>query len=360
MNTLKILLVEDNVGDLQVCQDSAEAYELTKSIKIDLVACATLDEAFSKLDKSFDGAIIDLNLDKAGMEGNLVAKRMEQFQFRIPVAIFTGTPDAAIKGAYCIGVFTKGETKYSELFGKFEDIYNTGLTRIMGGRGEIESTLSEIFHNILMPQNNVWISYGAEDAAKTERALLRHTLNHLLQLLDEEGVHCFPEEVYICPPLSAELKTGCIIKNKKHDSFFVVLSPACDLVVRKNGAFKTDRILLVEIEPETFVVDSALKDIRKIEKRQDKLKNICGNNHTNYFHWLPRTSFADGGFVNFRKLTTLSKSECEESFSAPVVQISPPFVKDIVSRFSSFYARQGQPDIDSRYFVNQMSALAAE
>ena len=30
----------------------------------------------------------------------------------------------------------------------------------------------------------------------------------------------------------------------------------------------------------------------------------------------------------------------------PSIQISPPFVKDIVARFSSFYSRQGQPTVD--------------
>ena len=34
------------------------------------------------------------------------------------------------------------------------------------------------------------------------------------------------------------------------------------------------------------------------------------------------------------------------------IQISPSFVKDIVARFSSYYARQGQPNIDFTKFMN--------
>ena len=52
-------------------------------------------------------------------------------------------------------------------------------------------------------------------------------------------------------------------------------------------------------------------------------------------------------FLNFRSVSTVGVDELEQTFQLPPgVQISPPFVKDIVARFSSYYARQGQPDID--------------
>ncbi|MFQ2549269.1 hypothetical protein ACK305_18520, partial [Aeromonas caviae] len=41
-----------------------------------------------------------------------------------------------------------------------------------------------------------------------------------------------------------------------------------------------------------------------------------------------------------------SEAELSSQYDKPLIQISPAFVKDIVSRFSSYYARQGQPDID--------------
>jgi len=48
-----------------------------------------------------------------------------------------------------------------------------------------------------MPQKETWVAYGEKDAIRTEKALLRHTLNHLLQILDDEVDNCFPEELYI-------------------------------------------------------------------------------------------------------------------------------------------------------------------
>jgi hypothetical protein len=45
-------------------------------------------------------------------------------------------------------------------------------------------------------------------------------------------------------------------------------------------------------------------------------------------------------------ISTYTEEELNHQFKKTLTQISPAFVKDIVSHFSSYYARQGQPDID--------------
>ena len=327
-----------------------------KKRDIELVECKTLDEALELLDNSFDGAIIDLKLADEGDEGNQVIKKIEESFFRIPIAIFTADPgnsDSTLnQKIMLLDVFQKRKTQYIELLDQFWDIYDTGLTHIMGGRGLIERRLNEVFLKNLRSQIQTWISYGKEDSERTEKALLRYTLNHLFQLLEEDDERCFPEEVYLHPPLSGNITTGSVVKDKTGNRPLVVLSPACDLVIRRNGEFKTDCILLVEIEDEKDIVTAALSDIKQKRKKKDKLQAIFNNNHRDYYHWLPKTGFFDGGFLNFRKVNALTKGEFDEKFDKPLIQISPFFVKDIVARFSSFYARQGQPDIDSSDFVN--------
>ena len=303
------------------------------------------------MDNSFDGAIIDLKLADEGYEGNQVVSAIEKTFFRIPVAIFTATPGSADKNFTYIGIYKKGDIRYHDLFDQFLNIQTTGITHIMGGTGLIEQRLSEVFLNNLLPQIDTWVSHGKENSDRTERALLRYALNHLYQLLEEDNEHYFPEEFYLYPSVSEEITTGSIVKEEANDRHFVVLSPACDLVIRGNGIFKTDCILFIEIESENDIVNAALDGIRQNRKKKDKLKTISNNNHRDYYHWLPRTDFFEGGFLNFRKLNTLNKTCFDERFEKPSIQISPFFVKDIVSRFSSFYARQGQPDIDSKEFI---------
>jgi hypothetical protein len=340
MSVLKLMLVEDDDQDCRTCLDSCKVFQRETGRNIDIVVCKNIDEATKNLDNTYDGVIIDLKIGKDSEGGNKVSNNITTSFFRIPIIIFTATPANAADEFEYVEIYKKGEVEYSTIFEKFIEMYDTGITKILGGRGEIEKTLGRVFQKNLLPQRNTWIKYGKKDPARTEKSILRHTLNHLLLLLDEEGAF-FPEEVYICPPLSDQLYTGSIVKRKKQaneNSEFVILTPACDLAIRKNGGFKTDRILLIEID------DSELYN------KEGEIKKRRNNSLELYLHWLPKTLEFNGGFLNFRKITTITVDEYNKSYEKPFIQIAPSFIKDIISRFSSFYARQGQPDIDIQDF----------
>ncbi len=350
MSKLRLLIVEDNQRDLRSFRNSVSKYIHEKKLHIEAVECQNLDEALKTLDNSFDGAIIDLKLADQADEGNQVIKKIIESFYRIPVAIFTGNRGSLDENLneeiMLIDVFTKGATGYDEILDKFWEIYNTGLTHIIGGTGLIEQTLNQVSVTNLFPQIKKWISYGEIDPERTEKALLRYALNHLFQLLEDDEERCFPEEFYLYPPTLDRITTGSILKTDEQS--FVVLTPACDLVPRgQNGEPNTNHILLTEIES----VDKVLGG----SKSKSKVTELC-RNRLQYYHWLPKTDFFEGGILNFRKLTTLDKDDFDEKFGKPTIQISPSFVKDIVSRFSSYYARQGQPDIDSEDFVNRYTA----
>jgi hypothetical protein len=343
------MIVEDNEQDLQLCRDGVSDFRNKNGLDIDPVECRTLSDALSKLDNSYDGAIIDLKLGDESGAGNAVVTKITEMHLRIPVAILTGTPDAADADFTYIGVFKKGEpdARYDRLLERFWGIHNTGLTRIVGGRGKMEDALDCVFRNSLMPEQyrNKWIEYGKKDSAGTEKALLRHTLNHLIRLLDSYEESYFPEEFYL--PCNDEIRTGGIIKEKTGVCSFVIMTPACDLAVRSDGRRNTDRILAAEIDPHNSVLNYYhCSELNNDQKSQ--LKAARANNYKLCYHWLPETELFRGGFLNFRKLITLSlPDELEERFGKPIVQISPPFVKDIVARLSAYYARQGQPEIDA-------------
>ncbi|EMG3986460.1 hypothetical protein V4287_001986 [Serratia marcescens] len=356
MTEINLLLVEDAKQDQQSCQNAASDFQEDNNCTINIKVCANVNDALIALNESYyDGAIIDMRLAGQGNEGNQVINRIKDTFRRIPVAIMTGTPDAAeTDGFPLINIYKKGETPYSEIITELCGIYKTGLTKIMGGRGEIEKNLSQIFVKNLLPQRKNWTAYGEEDNTRTEKALLRHALNHLIQLLDDDVDKCYPEEMYIYPPISPRINTGCIVKSKDSDDFYIIMNPACDLAERNNGGCNTDRALLAKIDSESdFLSDELIK--RKIKKpdlnelaKKDKISSINNirQNRTSYYHWLPKTEFFAGGFINFRKIATHTQEEFDQTFENPSVQISSPFLKDIVSRFSSYYARQGQPDID--------------
>ncbi|MDE0322398.1 MAG: response regulator [Candidatus Poribacteria bacterium] len=368
MSEIKILFVEDAKDQQDIFKDIVAVFNADEhNINVTYEIAETTEEASSKLDSSYDGAIIDLWLDGDEEGGNEIVHQLDDSFTRIPIIFVTAFADKVIDHPSIVKTRRREDGTYRSDLLLFQEIHNTGLTRIMGGRGIIEENLSKVFLESLLPQIQTWVSYRAENSERserTERSLLRYALNHLFQLLEEDSEDYFPEEVYLYPPIPDRITTGSMVKEDSQ--WFVVLSPACDLVTRGGGQF-TERILFVEVEKETDIVDKALNRLRRIidevEKenvKKDILQRLAGNNYTFYYHWLPPVKFKisddesldfDGGFLNFRKLEALPKRKFTARFKEPLIQISPFFVKDIVSRFSSYYARQGQPDIDSEDFV---------
>ena len=381
MNPLKILLVEDDEEQQDTFKDDVEvfqkqpnnvsvAFEIAENVR---EAVTKIDESYHGADESYHGAIIDLQLSGNEKGGNEIVQILYEEFTKIPIIFVTSFADSVDRHPSVINIRRREDGSYHTDLLLFQQIRDIGLTHIIGGGGLIETQLREVFLENLLPQIDTWIRYGETyketDPKRTEKALLRYTLNHLFQRLEEDNELFLPEEFYLYPPLPDKITTGSMVKE--NNQWFVVLSPACDLVVR-NGQFNTERILFAEIESEPDIVNKALNRLRKItdeeekEKvKQDILQRLAGNNYAFYYHWMPPVKFKisdhgylnfDGGFLNFRKLEALSKKNFNAKFTESLIQISPSFVKDIVSRFSSYYARQGQPDIDSEDFVNRYTA----
>lgn len=384
MNEMKLILIEDYDQDVNSCKEAVQDFNETNGCNIQLEIHKTIQSASNALESSyFDGAIIDMQLADSRDEGNQALDVIRHHLKRIPVAICSGNIDVAdVTDIPSIGRFAKGDVRYEDIICKFWDIYKTGITKIMGGKGQIEQSLSQIFIKHLLPkispeptvsEKSNWVSYAEEDPDNTEKALLRHTLNHLIHELYKSSENCYPDEMYIHLPNleqdQVKVDTGCILQNKDNNKFYIVLSPACDLAEREEGECNTDRALLVEIQMlEDILSDDYFisnchggKKLKKrylksnpespseyLLKQQDKdLIKYQTNKKNLYYCWLPKTScFNNGSVINFRRVTTYSQKELDESFNSPVIQVASPFLKDIISRFSSYYARQGQPDIN--------------
>jgi hypothetical protein len=355
----KLLIVEDSQSDLETFYSTVDRYSEEKKRKFVIVEAINLDEALNKLDNSFDGAIVDLKLGGDSDAGNKVIKKIVN-TYRIPVMIWTGTPENIDQSINVVTIFIKGEVQYDTILDNLFDIYQTGLTKIFGWRGHLEETMNSVFWKNILPTIEIWKTYSVR-GKDAEKALLRYTVSHIIEALDNESEFYFLEEMYIFPPLSKYIKTGSIIKKKGSEEYCVVLNPACDLILY-DGRPKTDRILVCLIEKVNIgLMANAQKDIKlqiletddeevrtrkenKINKAKNTISQLQGNKHCLYYHYLPNTSFFPGGFINFRKIETFTQEDFNQKFERPSVQISSAFIKDIISRFSSFYARQGQPN----------------
>ena len=378
MNNMKLILIEDYYQDAEMCQTAvADFNDENGDPNVELEIYDNINDGLEALNNSyFDGAIIDMKLAADGDEGNQALDLIRGNLKRIPVAICTGTPDSISfsDDIPLIGVFRKGEVKYIDIIKNFWDIYITGLTKIMGGVGQIEKSLSQIFIKHLLPEiikstvsdkgsassESNWVRYAKKNSHETEEALLRHTINHLTHELYKSDGTCYPDEMLIRLLGPTPINTGCILKHEESGIFYIVMSPACDLAERKSESSEgesrkcnTDRAMLVEIQNLDDILSNnekykkASTDTQKENIKQSLFGGIKANKGGQYYHWLPiLDSCQEGAAINFRRVSTYDEADLNKYFGSPVIQVASPFLKDIISRFSSYYARQGQPDIN--------------
>lgn len=339
-----ILLIEDHKDDSDACIKTVKRMnEENMEEKYHVTVASTFDEAIDNIkDRDYQGVIVDIKLDGENSGNDVIHQIIDSY--RMPVVVMTGTPDTDLELDSPIKIYKKGEARYDEIIIALEKANQTGLFNVIGGKGIIEKTMNKVFWENLYPQINVWEEY-AKNEIDTEKILLRYTVAHIMELLDEEGPNYCTEEMYIKPPVSLGIHTGTIVQSNNDNKHYIVLSPPCDLAIH-NGNMKTDRILLCEIDDFSKVNSEALKGYTKADKKRKALKDILKNNYVEYYHWLPENCLFPGGYVNFRNVITFTPEEYVSEFGDPLIKIQEFFVKSILNRFSTYYARQGQPDFD--------------
>lgn len=339
---IKLLLVEDDAGDRAGFEASVARFNHERGASFSVVSCGSLDEAMRTLDNSFDCAVVDMKLGALGGEGNLILEGLQKANIRMPVVILTGTPDVVDQGPVHVDIRKKGETDHQEILESFRLVHASGLTKVMGGRGLFEEFLGKVFRQNILAQVEAWKRYGGLDPQKSEKALMRHVLNHLISMVDMDEENCVPEEFYISPFLGATVRTGCVVVEKSSGSRFAVLTPLCDLTARIGGDVNARKVMLCRIA----TLQEAEAELPTSKQNAEGRKNLKSNlekNGKGSYHYLPRTDFFDGGFLDFEAVLSVPKTEFTDRFGAPILQISPAFTKDIVARFAAYFGRQGQP-----------------
>lgn len=363
---LKLMLVEDDESDLEAYKDNIEMFGQENNLEFVLCVKEGLEEAREVLSSDFDAAIIDLRLkdDKNNNEpGGIELITTILNDFRIPTFVYTGTP------AYVNLIerdnnsffkkYVKAEVNISEILKEIKTIFDSGITKIIGGKGLIE----EMLHKIMWEHIAEHLDLESLKP-NSEEKLLRYIATHLQEYLDigDSGISdkYVPAEVYIYPPIEDRISTGTILKEKEGGEVFIILTPACDF-----AQSKTERILLAAIEDisKNKICNQKLKMVKdqsalpeKREKAEETLKKIISNNFFYHYYFLPPTKELRGGIINFQKLKAIKLKDAEKKFDK-IATITSSFKKDIVARFSFYYSRQGAPDLEREQLAEKLFSV---
>jgi len=370
MKELKLLIVEDDQTAIDAYKRGIKAFNLERvlehdnDIKIIEIPLNNKEEAIVKLrstENNFDAAIVDLDLLGQGGQdssGNEVIREIKN-NLRFPVFVISGTPQHIAgdlkEESSLFKIITRGEE--GDYLTQIVNIYNTGITQILNKKGKIENHISEIFWKHLSNSLNLWVDDNIRTPDEKEESLLRYTLLHMLEYLDEEKSH--PSEFYITAPVKQQLSTGDLISYKENR--YVVLTPACDFAMRSNGTRNVKKAFLLRVKSliEEFPSYNKTETISNLSNTfRGKLEKVIGNNSKPYFHFIPKHNAIEPGLIDFQDKQSIAIEEIEESIVNEeiirIATISLPFLKDLIERYSSYYSRQGSPDFNTEEILTSL------
>lgn len=343
---MKLLLVEDDVQCVKDFSSTIKRYNLEKQVHIEYKVAGTVVEAEGLLDSSFDGAVIDLKLHSDTDGGNKVISKI-QSDYRIPIVVLTGTPSHLKEDESALLKLYLRDKGYDPVLEFLSDIYQTGLTQILGGRGLFEQALNSFFWGNIPKTIGHYIKNN-KDAKLTQVQLLRHTISHMNELLEHSiGGESNPAETYIYPPIRSNASEGAIIKDVVSGGLYVILTPACDISNEKAEFLQIVNVKSINSIPEVVALVDGGAELSKNKK--DKLVNKIKTfvrNKSGRFHYLPKFGpITSESVADFQNIQSISLDDFKDNFEL-LGNVSSSFYKDLVDRFSSNYSRQGSPDYD--------------
>lgn len=362
MQELKILIVEDDGAIYKdIYERNIELFNKeNKEVQINDTWIQEKDEAISALknpENIFDGAIVDLDLMGTGgtdASGNEVVKEIKD-NLRFPTFVITGTPhniseELNVPNAI-FDVYERDNVDVFETFNKFKLIKSTGILNLLNRNGKIEELIQNIFWNHISTSLDSWVLDEKRNPEEKEDSLLRYTILHMLEYLDENNVH--PSEFYITRPVKEKLSTGDLISW--NGNRYVVLTPACDFAQKK--VTKAFLLRIKEISEEINGIDE-IKSIDNLSKtKRQAFERIVKNNKDSY-HFIPKHNLINAGIIDFQDKLSVQIEEIEERIKSTEIDrfatISLPFLKDLIERYSSYYARQGSPDFDVEEVISSI------
>ena len=358
--TINIIFLDDEQRNIELFIKSVNRFnELNTEKEVTYTTVKNLDELREKISVSgFDIAILDLKIENDLDAGNKVLPIITEGLLRIPVFFVTGHPENISSNPLIVNTRSRDTGSYTDDLNLAFKIHNTGLTHITKSTGKLNKIIFDSLINSIFPSIQNWIEHSEQDNLITQNSILRVINNNIGKKLSDEGLS-LPEEFFLHLEETdrankKSLRTGYLVKIEGLEQIHLVISPECDLVVRQNESCNTDHLILVEFDEFKNSVDIFFPKINnhstnEAKKRhiKEKIPNYIKNNASDNYHYMPSSVHFEAGCLNFRKIKSLNEQEVEEKITILPIMVSQPFMKDISSRFARYYARQGQPNIQT-------------
>lgn len=339
-----VVIVEDDIDQQKMYEDSISEFNREQNEFEIAFKCLKNDSDIPKLlyESHIDAIIIDLNWGTGTQndEGNRLVKKLYQ-DCRVPIFIVSGNLhllDASYEESPVFKKYQRDVIDLNELFKEIVSLYKTGYTKVLGSNSKIDEMIRKVFWDHMAEVIHNWTDEDKE--TKTQR-MLRFAITRINEMLTistgDKHDNYDALEFYIKPPIKSSPFTGDIVTyNEKK---YVVITAACDME-QDNSEY----VVLGKINFDT--IESLKSRIKSQSNTAEKELERYINNSKARYHLLPPCKYFSGGLIDFQNVLSVNHDDFFEN-SSVIASINPMFVKDIQARFSHYYGRQGQPQLNT-------------
>ena len=357
MSNIHILHVEDVARDRLSMNNAASDFNEANEDQIILHAVQSIEEAKRVMaETEIDAAIVDLKLggdnDSKSPSGLSFVEEIVA-NVAVVTVIFSGTTgyadDLISEDNLFLRSYRKGETAVDDILLYLHRLYQTGITQLFSRNeliNEYRTLLKQIFDKHISSSIEYWLENNDKGS------LHRYVHHHIAEYykIDEDGGLAVysPAEMYMTPTINPCPHTGDIVlfDGKQH----LVVTPACDIVLR-DGERNSEFVMMLELEDLTnhvTITNGVLSNNQK-NKLKSKLRK-----HRYYDLPLPKFGRINSCLIDFQKVINISNAAFEDAEIERIASIPESFMKDIIHQFSSYYSRQGAPNINLDSLYNNL------
>ena len=356
----------------------SDEFDILNKIEISFEVATTPEEAAVALfQNNFEAVIVDLMLvpqkdtgkDDEQISGNILLKNIIDREI-IPIIVRTGFRQKISDGfnTNIIKVQSKDESSFEDVISELTNYYEDSIFSLLGSRGKVNNNIKEFFWEII-PEcfTNKKEELMALNKDTQEFVLIRYISSWLSNrfMFNEKYLDVEPIEMYMFPNPITQVCNCDIYEDCDNEQMFLVLTPACDLANSKTNEILFAKIKKYdEVQDFSGILEKCLnEDENEISnKNKNKIAQWSRNSDQKSmrYHFLPKVSFFEGGFIDFRSLITLEydyeKNQFKDRNLKKLGVITDVFKRDIIARFSSYYHRQGQPSFNTESILNKLLA----
>ena len=334
---IKILAIEDDLNQIKMLRSKVETYNIKNKFgeqdKI-FIEFRQNDDDIGKLlfEEKFDCLVVDINWGPSNPNGgrNLITKIINNK--RIPIVVYSGKLNQIEDLDERFGLKKIDRTEsFSVALDYIVKVKKTHIFDLLGYDGQLDKIVTEIFWKDIDKSLRAMPTEDDLDDKSLTRMLTTRVVNYL-SLSNEDDKYKY-YEFYINPSLTTDCHNGDIYKL--NDSYYLVITPECQLL-----KIETANLLKINFSNE---IDNRVTGAKDRSKKINTLARIISEGKC-FEHYIPPFNNNRHAVVNFREIITMNKSELTEDKKETT--INPVYMKNIQSRFSQYYSRQGQPDID--------------